>query len=626
MKLLHNHLAFSRTGFAAACTVILLSGCLALPLAPANAPTAHVQASTPEADLATHAAPMADPALHATHEAQMQTPEVLATHAALMRTPEAMATHEATMHGTPTPVPVSAAAVALSGFTTDDFVGSGLCVMCHQALVDSTGADVSITNNWRSTMMANAAKDPAWRAKVASETARNPALQDLIEEKCAKCHTPMAETQAEALGATVALTDDGFFNPANPLHEAAQDGVSCSLCHQIQPDNLGTVKSFSGGYAIDTSTEPPDRPMFGPYENPFGRPMQMHTGYLPTFGEHTNSAAFCGTCHNLITPYVDATGQIAGEFPEQMPYTEWENSTFGQGGVACQACHMPQAAGSVVISPMPGGLAPREPFFRHYFVGGNRFMVMLLKDHAAELGVTADAVQMDATASRTAEQLGRGASLTLNSAAREADALVIRLQVSPATGHKFPTSFPSRRAWLHVTVTDAAGQVVFESGRPKADGSIDGNAADADPAAYEPHYDTITSADQVQIYEPIMGDTEGKVTYTLLRAATYLKDNRLLPAGADKASLPPEIAVRGDAAGDVNFVGGGDQITYRVDVATAQGPFTVQAELLYQPLAYRFVQDMLADSGESGQAFAGYFAAADHTPDRVAAVAPTQAQ
>ena len=198
------------------------------------------------------------------------------------------------------------------------------------------------------------------------------------------------------------------------------------------------------------------------------------------------------------------------------------------------------------------------------------------------------------------------------------------MQVSPATGHKFPTSFPSRRAWLHVTVTDAAGQVIFESGRPGADGSIQGNAADADPAAYEPHYDVITAADQVQIYEPIMGDTEGKVTYTLLRAATYLKDNRLLPGGADKAKLPPEIAVQGEAAGDVNFVGGGDQITYRVDVASAQGPFTVQAELLYQPLAYRFVQDMLADSGESGQAFGGYFAAADHTPDRVATVEPMQ--
>ena len=146
----------------------------------------------------------------------------------------------------------------------------------------------------------------------------------------------------------------------NPLYEAGQDSVSCSLCHQIQPTNLGTAESFSGGYDIDTSTEPPNRVMFGPYKNPFGRPMQMHTGYLPAFGEHTNSAAFCGSCHNLITPYVDAAGKIAGEFPEQMPYTEWQNSAFGKG-IACQACHMPQAAGGVVISPMPARSGPAWP-------------------------------------------------------------------------------------------------------------------------------------------------------------------------------------------------------------------------------------------------------------------------
>ena len=59
-------------------------------------------------------------------------------------------------------------------------------------------------------------------------------------------------------------------------------------------------------------------------------------------------------------------------------------------------------------------------------------------------------------------------------------------------------------------------------------------------------------------------------------------------------------------------MGGGDQVTYRVGVALAKGPFTVQAELLYQPLAYRFVQDMLADTAaRAGQAFGGYFAAAD---------------
>ena len=370
-----------------------------------------------------------------------------------MRDPAAMATHEAEMHGTPTapapkPAAGSAAAAhttALSMFETDDFAGSGLCVMCHEGLVDASGGDVSITTHWRSTMMGNAAKDPAWRAKVASETARNPALKDVIEKKCATCHAPMATTQAKALGQPLTLFGDGFLNPAHPLSEAAQDGVSCTLCHQITADNLNMPKSYSGGYVIDTGSQPPDRLAYGPYKNPFPRPMQMHTGYLPTFGAHTDTAAFCATCHNLMTPYVDAAGKIVGDFPEQMPYTEWQSSAFGKSNVTCQACHMPTAKGGVVISPMPGRLAPREPFFQHFFVGGNRFMLTMLKDNAARAGCDCGRGTARRHARGTGDQLGRGATLALNSVALENGALTVQLQINVATGHKFPTSFPSRR-------------------------------------------------------------------------------------------------------------------------------------------------------------------------------------
>ena len=134
----------------------------------------------------------------------------------------------------------------------------------------------------------------------------------------------MAETQAEVDGMPVTLSDGGLLDPAHPLNAAAGDGVSCTLCHQILETNLGEKASFSGGYSIDTNSEPPDRLAFGPYEDPFGRPMQMHTGYLPTYGEQVGSAALCGSCHNLYTPYVDATGEMRGEFPEQTPYTEWD--------------------------------------------------------------------------------------------------------------------------------------------------------------------------------------------------------------------------------------------------------------------------------------------------------------
>jgi hypothetical protein len=520
------------------------------------------------------------------------------------------------------PAPNPAQDTVLSAFTTADFSGSGTCTLCHERLSDEAGADVSLTTAWRSTMMAHAAKDPVWQAKVSSEVARLPALKAVIEEKCVTCHMPMAKTQAEVEGQVVAAQDDGFLDPAHPLHEAGIEGVSCTLCHQISDVGLGMMESFTGGYWVDTTTESPNRQAFGPYEQPFGRPMQMHTGFVPVYSAHTGAAELCATCHNLYTPYVDALGNVLGEFPEQTPYTEWQNSGFG-GVAPCQGCHMPQATGGVVISLMPGRLAPRQPFYQHWFVGGNALMLGILADWGGDLEVTADAAHFDTTRKRVVDQIGeRTARLRVDNLELEGGVLTASLEVAALTGHKFPTSFPSRRAWLHVTVADAAGMVIWESGARNADGAISGNAADTDPAAFEPHYDVITLPDQVQIYEPIMGDHEGQVTYTLLRAAQYLKDNRMLPAGAEKGALPAEIAVYGEAAGDANFLGGSDWVTYRVEVGGATGPFTVSAELLYEPLSYQFVADLLADETALTERFGKYYAKADRSPLVVAAIEP----
>lgn len=514
-------------------------------------------------------------------------------------------------------------AILLSSFTTSDFSGPGSCATCHIALKDEAGVDVSMPNTWRSTMMANAAKDPLWQAKVSSEVARLPQLQAEIEEKCTTCHMPMGKTQAITDGMPVAALDDGFYNPDHPMHPAAIDGVSCTLCHQVREENLGQAESFSGGYSVDTSTNAPDRLVFGPYEQPVAEQMQGMSGFTPTYSAHMGTSEHCGTCHNLYTPYVDSQGNVAGEFPEQTPYTEWQHSQFGVENTSCQSCHMPEAQGSVVISIIPGNLDARQPFYQHFFVGGNAFMTKMLSDWGAELGVTADPVHFEGTRTRVIDQIQKQtAQLSLESITLEDDTLTAKLQVTALTGHKFPTSFPTRRAWLHVILSDGAGAVIFQSGQPNEDGTITGNAADASLTAYEPHYDIITQQDQVQIYEPIMGDSDGKVTYTLLRAGQYLKDNRLLPAGAVKAQLPPDIAVYGQAISDENFIDGSDQVTYQVDVSDAQGPFTLNAELLYQPVSFSFIQDLLIDQTLLTQRFSEFYSSADKTPLLVMAISP----
>ena len=526
-------------------------------------------------------------------------------------------------------------------FTAENFIGSGRCALCHSRLVDRQGRDMSISNHWRSTMMANASRDPFWQAKVVSEIARNPAVRQVIEEKCVTCHMPMAWTQVNADGRRygAAATDTpfaAFSDPANPLHAAAMDGVSCSLCHQIQDHGLGTVKSFSGKFSIDTEIKAPDRPIFGPYEDMVPEPMQVSVGFTPMFGAHTNDSAFCAVCHTLYTPYLDAAGNIAGEFPEQTPYLEWRHSDYAEppgerhrisdtaGNIQlCQDCHMPHSTGGGVIidHPAPPEGTAKDHFSQHHFVGGNIMLLNILQDNLQALGVAASTAKIADTRQRAADLLQQqSATLSIVNSAVRGDSLFAIIDVQSLAGHKLPTGFPSRRAWLHVLVSDAAGATVFESGGWQADGKVIGDDGDEN-MLHEPHYDLITRPDQVQIYESVMQNSDGQVTHTLLRAAGYIKDNRLLPRGFDKQTAALDIAVRGEAAADGNFIGGSDLVTYQIPIGGHSGPFTITAELLYATISSSFMQDLDRDATLPlvGR-FVRYYDRADKTPVTMAAV------
>ncbi len=476
-------------------------------------------------------------------------------------------------------------------------------------------------------MMANAAKDPLWQAKVSSEVLRNPALQSVIEDKCATCHMPMARTQAKVLGLPAAILGEGFLNENHPFHSLAMDGVSCSLCHQITNTNLGEQESFSGRYDIDTSTESPNRLIYGPFSSPFTRQMQNNLGYTPVEGEHTTKSDLCGVCHNLETPFVDGAGTIMGTFPEQMTYQEWEHSQFN-GSVAdrreCQDCHMPDAAGGVVLSNRGGpglNLPARSPFAQHHFVGGNDFMLGLLSDNLDEMKLTASSQQLQDTRVRLLSQMqSNTANLTVSGIRAGEQSLEIGFLVSSLVGHKFPSGIPTRRAWLHLAVKDGQGQIIFESGRSDELGRIEGNDADFVAGSCETHYQVISMPEQVQIYESVMENTDGEVTYTLLRGANYRKDNRLLPKGFAPATADKRIAVAGMATEDSNFTGGQDQITYRVPTHGTTGPYVVEVKLNYQSVSAAFVEDLRQDSTMEISRFTQMYDSVDQTPITVASL------
>ena len=254
---------------------------------------------------------------------------------------------------------------------------------------------------------------------------------------------------------------------------------------------------------------------------------------------------------------------------------------------------MPLVNEPVQISSALG--PPRTGLHQHHFYGGNFLMLGMLNRYRADLDVAALPQEL------TSAQNGTLAFLQSQSARveiRNLDAIPGQLRadvfVENLTGHKLPTAYPSRRAWIHFVVKDHNGKIVFESGALNPDGSIQGNDNDADKARYEPHYREITSADQVEIFEPILKDSEGRVTTGLLAAVAYLKDNRILPAGFDKTTAEKDIAVRGDAADDPNFVAGGATVRYSVPTGSGEGPFHVEAELCYQPIGFRWAHNLEA--------------------------------
>jgi hypothetical protein len=496
----------------------------------------------------------------------------------------------------------------LSLFTTSDN-----CVACHNVLTTPQGEDVSIGASWRSTMMANSARDPYWQAGVRRETIDHPMHAAAIQDECGQCHMPMATQISRASGGKGEVFAHLPFNKPggeDSLQPFAADGISCTVCHQISNERLGTRESFNGEFVMKPT--PPDgtRVIFGPFQIDAGRKtiMRSVTGFVQAQGSHIQQSELCATCHTLITQAFSPTGQVIGSIVEQANFQEWQHSDYSKGDAAqsCQSCHMPEVKGATRVASVLGDF--RDGLHRHLFVGGNAFVVRMLNRYRSELGAVAQSSEFEATARATIRQLQEDtATVSIARSELTGTTMNVDVKVTNLTGHKFPTGYPARRTWLHLTVRDGDGRAVFESGAVNDDGMIAGNDSDADATKYEPHYDRITSGDQVQIYEPILGDPNNVPTTGLLTATQYLKDNRLLPRGFDKATADPGVGVYGAARQDADFTGNGDTVHYAVPVAATGGPFRVSVELLYQPIGYRWAHNLEKYDAPEPKRFLSYF-------------------
>jgi len=520
------------------------------------------------------------------------------------------------------------------------------CSLCHAksefatAMRDGSGRSVAPFDLWRSTMMANAARDPFWRAVMSAEIAAAPAAKELIAHECMKCHAPLA--------AQIGFADHGTNDPLHALEcegelgELARDGVSCTICHGMAPDGLGTPESFTADYELDRW-----RRLFGPHRDPVPGPMRVHSGFTPEYGEHVTQSKLCGSCHTLVTHALDDAGQPSGTpFHEQTPYLEWRNSAFSNEGPdgqplaeprgfsrTCQDCHLPQhdVDGEAIVTRLahnpPGGdfpfIEPRQPFGRHLLVGGNTLMLSILRDNAEALGVTAPREAFDATIAATRQQLQeRAAGLSISLAEAEGGRVAIDVTITNRTGHKLPTGHPSRRMWLEVIARDENGAVVFASGRCDASGRIlDANgevlATELAGGPIEPHRDRVESGDQFASYRGVIADRAGLPTHTLLQGAGWYIDDRILPSGWDPEHPDAEVTRPAGVTGDDNFQPGKDSVRYSFPATSAEG-LTIEARLLYQSVSTRWVAEVARFETPEVAKFLAMWEAADREPEVLA--------
>ncbi len=351
---------------------------------------------------------------------------------------------------------------------------SDQCMSCHAGLVapfgpsmfvptgkateyGADGWDVSPYGEWRWTPMGLAGRDPVFFAQLETELrlirdeyASDPKtageLSETLADTCLRCHGAMGHRQHDLDRPGSKFSPDHVHSPASKYGALARDGVSCAVCHRMQPRPQPTDDRRPYlQYFLESSTSgnfhlgPPGE-VYGPFKDDEVVPyvMEHATGIKPKHGEFLKSSQMCGTCHTVSLPAIDTppghhpadelnaaqTVPLFRKFHhhvEQATYLEWLNSEYenevnrqNPKARSCQDCHMPAglkdekhnldiaqlktriAAVQDTTYPDAENLAPHKDldvrlretgYRRHNFAGLNVFLVELFNQFDDVLGV-----------------------------------------------------------------------------------------------------------------------------------------------------------------------------------------------------------------------------------------------
>ncbi|MHC4881727.1 MAG: hypothetical protein ACYTCV_03915 [Planctomycetota bacterium] len=438
------------------------------------------------------------------------------------------------------------------------------CKMCHGG---TKNGDADPFFSWQGGMMAQAAKDPIFRATLAI------AEQDVpgVGEFCFRCHTPRGWLEGRS------TPSDG-----SALNREDMYGVSCDICHRLidplSEKSRQLIEHIPPGYGNAMMVADPENVVRGPYGDSKGA-MPHNTEK----SEYHASSKLCATCHNISNPLLaeDVKTQPPYAFGHvERTYSEWLLSDFAKRGKegTCQSCHYEQVDGGGQASRF--GNLHRDYFVKHGPVGGSTWVqdvTWLLWN-----GQDMDKKAFEASKKRALALLKTAARLDLSKTSDQR----AKLRVTNLTGHKLPSGYPEgRRMWVNAQFYDADGLILKEIGKyGEIEDQIFGEAVKAP---------TIVNPEETTVYECLPGispkqakkfnKTPGKSFHFVLNDI-ITKDNRIPPEGFKNAAFKEHLS----APVGATYVDG--QYWDDIELDLPEKCVKVQVRLMYQSASWEYIK------------------------------------
>jgi len=357
--------------------------------------------------------------------------------------------------------------------------------------------------DWAGSMHAYASNDPVFRAMNQRGQRQT---QGSLGPFCVNCHAPLAVREG--------ATTDGL-----NLDQVPQKlrGVTCFFCHSTQ--------------SVDGAHDNPiklanDGVMYASISDPAAGGRVHGAAYSPLLDRNrAESAAACGSCHDIVSPKGAAIERTFGE---------WQTSAFSTTtGTTCGQCHMPQSTFDKPAASVPG--APLRRTHGHTFAAVDT-AITSFPDTQRQHDQVQSLLDTTLQTAVCAEPFGGGSQVSV-------------IIDDAAAGHSFPSGAAQDRRVFVELIAYSGANVVFQSGIVPDDQAV---TSSTDPNLW--------------LMRDCMFDQSGAQVHMFWEAASY--ETNALPALATFTPSDPAFyqghKIKFFPAAGTPIIPAPDRITLRV--------------------------------------------------------------